>query len=76
MNLKEQLQEINQNQAHVSMFFDCAKDKLLRAAENQESSYVFYEYDELLIDNLKAQGLTVIGVLGAVCAADYIRVTW
>jgi hypothetical protein len=76
MNLKEQLQEINKRQVHVSMFFTSTKDKLLRAAENQQTSLMFYLYDRLLITNLEAEGLTVRETLGAVGSEDYIRVIW
>jgi len=76
MNLKEELQEIHREQVKLSMFFNAAKANLIRAAENEETSLIFYLYDALLIDNLKAEGLTVIGVMGAVSADDYILVTW
>ncbi len=76
MNLKEELQEIHREQVKLSIFFNAAKANLIRAAENEETSLIFYLYDALLIDNLKAEGLTVIGVMGAVGADDYILVTW
>jgi len=76
MNLKEELQESNKAREGVSMYLDQARESLIRAAENQETSLLFYEYDELLIDNLRAEGLTVSKTLGSIKRADYIRATW
>ena len=76
MNLKEELQESNKAREGVSMYLDQARESLIRAAENQETSLLFYEYDELLIINLKSEGLTVTETLTGFIASDYIRVTW